>query len=71
MTVTEARAQYAAVARAMAAAAITHHNGLHPAEAWRCTSCHWLGGLIEAASLDYDLAVSEASQERTRASVAW
>lgn len=34
--------------------------------------CHaWLWRLTEAASIDCDLAVAEASSERARAAVAW
>lgn len=60
MTVEDARAEYADVAAAMA---VSHE--------WRCPVCLWLGRLIEAASLSYDLAVAEASMRRLRESVAW
>jgi hypothetical protein len=55
----------------MAGAAVTHRKRVGSVEAWRCPTCHWLGREIEAASLELDLAVAEASLKRVRESVAW
>ena len=72
MTVEEARAEYAAVADAIDDSAIVHLTRPKYAQGTAtCPECLWLGRLIEAASLAYDLAVAEASMRRLRESVAW
>jgi hypothetical protein len=71
VSVESARAQYAAVARALDLRRHDHGAERMPEPVERCDICHGNSLQADDASIDLDLAVSIESQQRLRDSVAW
>jgi hypothetical protein len=71
VSVAAARAQYAAVARAIAWGQRDHIAGRMPEPVEECDTCHGNSLAADDASINLDLAISEESRQRIRDSVAW